>query len=491
MWPFPWHLLPVVLAPLVVALDWTPVDQILANGVSSGAFPGCVALVADRTGVLYERAWGSFTYGLPPPYNTDNPVVQLSTRYDMASLTKVMVATTAAMWFYQRGELDLDWAVSDPRLLGTAFAGQGKQTITVRHLLLHTSGFPPDPTPNEFFTFPFGCPFWNPANKPPLAFTCMSQIYTATMNQVLTAPVGSRFLYSDLSMITLMFVLGARARDLGYVPASMLDVSCASATAGSPAQLQCYYLAFVNSTVLQAAGMVDSTYVVSLRATWSLDVYTYLTITRRMYTSVCVCACVCVCVCVCLCVRVCMSGVCVCVCECVCVCVRVCMYVCVCVMPCHRFRPDPSLWPQVAPTWNETLGYRHEVVQGVVSDGNTYAMGGVSGHAGLFSTARDTYRLMRRIAFAAPSNSWLNASTVTLFTTVANSSFSSRALGWDTNAGPWQTYQGCGNFSANTFTHTGFSGAQPFVVLALIEKPCPRRGRKREVVSQQWMWMLW
>ncbi len=129
-----------------------------------------------------------------------------------------------------------------------------------------------------------------------------------------------------------------------------------------------------------------------------------------------------------------------------------------CVARC-RFRPDPSLWPQVAPTWNETLGYRHEVVQGVVSDGNTYAMGGVSGHAGLFSTAHDTYRLMRRIAFASPADAWLNASTVALFTTVANASFSSRALGWDTNSGPWQTYQGCGNFSANTFTHTGFSGA--------------------------------
>jgi CubicO group peptidase (beta-lactamase class C family) len=258
MWLVVVWLLPV-LASVVLALDWTPVDQILAEGVSSGAFPGCVALVADRTGVLYERAWGSFTYGLLPPYNADNPAVQLSTRYDMASLTKVMVATTAAMWFYQRGELDLDWAVSDPRLLGSAFAGQGKSAITVRQLLLHTSGFPPDPTPNEFFTFAFGCPLWNPNNKPPLAFTCMSQIYTATMNQVLSAPVGSRFLYSDLSMITLMFVLGARARDLGYI--SALDSSCASATAGSPAQLQCYYWAFANATVLQAAGMVDSTYV--------------------------------------------------------------------------------------------------------------------------------------------------------------------------------------------------------------------------------------
>ena len=58
----------------------------------------------------------------------------------MASLTKVLMATTATMTFYQRGELDLDTPVSDPSLLGPAFAVNGKQDITVRNLLLHNAG---------------------------------------------------------------------------------------------------------------------------------------------------------------------------------------------------------------------------------------------------------------------------------------------------------------------------------------------------------------
>ena len=57
------------------------------------------------------------------------------------------------------------------------------------------------------------------------------------------------------------------------------------------------------------------------------------------------------------------------------------------------FLPDQSLWVNIAPTWNDTE-YRHRVVQGQVSDGNSYASGGIAGHAGLF-------RYMRR-AFAVP-----------------------------------------------------------------------------------------
>ena len=49
----------------------------------------------------------------------------------------------------------------------------------------------------------------------------------------------------------------------------------------------------------------------------------------------------------------------------------------------------------------------------------------------------------------------MNATTARLFTTIANASKSSRALGWDTNAG---AYRGCGNFSDATFTHTGYTG---------------------------------
>ncbi len=62
------------------------------------------------------------------------------------------------------------------------------------------------------------------------------------------------------------------------------------------------------------------------------------------------------------------------------------------------------------------------------------------------------------------SNSWscFGQTTVRVFTTIANATFSSRALGWDTNI--WdpilQPYRGCGDFSPDTFTHTGYTGTQ-------------------------------
>jgi hypothetical protein len=43
-----------------------------------------------------------------------------------------------------------------------------------------------------------------------------------------------------------------------------------------------------------------------------------------------------------------------------------------------------------------------------VSDGNAYALGGIAGHAGLFSNVRDLFKLMHRWMWAAPSDHWLN-----------------------------------------------------------------------------------
>src|SRR5258708_28138337 len=52
------------------------------------------------------------------------------------------------------------------------------------------------------------------------------------------------------------------------------------------------------------------------------------------------------------------------------------------------YRPARKLWPQIAPTEIDN-NLRHRLVQGEVHDENAFAIGGVSGHAGLFSTAPD------------------------------------------------------------------------------------------------------
>ena len=99
-----------------------------------------------------------------------------------------------------------------------------------------------------------------------------------------------------------------------------------------------------------------------------------------------------------------------------------------------------------------------------MSDGNAFALGGVAGHAGLFATVRQLHSLLHQLLFApnaparapAVSARGVNATTARLFTRVANASFSSRALGWDTNQPGG--YLGCGALSAQTFTHTGYTG---------------------------------
>lgn len=119
----------------------------------------------------------------------------------------------------------------------------------------------------------------------------------------------------------------------------------------------------------------------------------------------------------------------------------------------------PADAASTAPTWNDTT-YRYELVQGVVSDENAYANGGISGHAGVFSTAQD----LSHIALAylnAPETTatFLNSTTVAKWATVANATQSSRALGWDTNAAN-NEYKGCQGFSAHTITHLGYTGTE-------------------------------
>ncbi len=107
-----------------------------------------------------------------------------------------------------------------------------------------------------------------------------------------------------------------------------------------------------------------------------------------------------------------------------------------------HYLPPPSVAPLCAPTENDTL-YMHRVIQGQVSDNNTYASGGISGHAGLFSNVNDLAIFMHRIMFAqevkitifstSKNDQFLNRTTVSLFIKEYNHTQSSRALGWNTN----------------------------------------------------------
>ena len=219
-----------------------------------GAYPGYSFALVSASGVLYSTTGGNYTYGVPPPANGGaNPRVSVDTLFDMASLTKVVATTSATAHLYQRGLLALETRVGD--VLGAAFDVNGKAPIVVRNLLLHNAGFAPDPSP--FWNAPsFACP--ETANfHPALAFSCMGQIYNSIVTQSLINPIGEKYVYSDLSFMTLALVVGSIVRNNALVAPHDLLPSCATATGANrePTSLNCYYEAYVRTVVLPSLGM--------------------------------------------------------------------------------------------------------------------------------------------------------------------------------------------------------------------------------------------
>jgi beta-N-acetylhexosaminidase len=114
---------------------------------------------------------------------------------------------------------------------------------------------------------------------------------------------------------------------------------------------------------------------------------------------------------------------------------------------------------QILPSENDRY-WRHQIVQGTVHDMGAAMLGGVSGHAGLFSTAHDvaTYFQMLLNGGTYGGKRIINESTVKLFTTRAAGS-SRRALGFDMKDLAADKLENLSNLvSNNCFGHTGFVG---------------------------------
>ena len=90
------------------------VDRILEAAIADGAFPGAVVAVGHRGKLVHLAAFGRQTYA------PDAPPIETDTLYDIASLTKVVATTTAAMILVDEGKLDLDAPVARylPRFTG-------------------------------------------------------------------------------------------------------------------------------------------------------------------------------------------------------------------------------------------------------------------------------------------------------------------------------------------------------------------------------------
>ena len=132
------------------------------------------------------------------------------------------------------------------------------------------------------------------------------------------------------------------------------------------------------------------------------------------------------------------------------------------------FCPPPNLRSQIPPTEDDAT-FRHRRIQGEVQDENAWVLGGVAGHAGLFSNVSDllcfsaaifdsTYKTLP----PGKTANLFNASTVEYFARRQQPEGSSRALGWDT---PSHKSSSGRYFSPQSIGHLGYSGCSLWIDL--------------------------
>ena len=155
--------------------NFSKVERIVNNAIEDSAFPGAVVLVEKNDKIVFEKAFGHFTY------DKNSSPMTLNTLFDLASLTKVISTTNCAMICIDRGLFKLDDRVAKyiPH-----FAANGKENITIRNLLLHNSGLPAYKRYYKMYDN---------------STDVLNDIYSTKLEY----PTGIKTVYSDLGIITL------------------------------------------------------------------------------------------------------------------------------------------------------------------------------------------------------------------------------------------------------------------------------------------------
>lgn len=110
------------------------VDSIITNGIKNHAFPGVQVLVAKKGDIIFQKAYGFYTYDSIQP-------VSLNAIYDLASVTKITAPVLALMKLYDEGKLDLDVPFS--RYWKPWKHIKNKNKLTLREILSHQAGLKP------------------------------------------------------------------------------------------------------------------------------------------------------------------------------------------------------------------------------------------------------------------------------------------------------------------------------------------------------------
>ncbi len=328
-------------------------DTIMRNAIKNGATPGAVLLVARDGVIVYQKAFGRFTYS---PHSER---VTVNTIYDLASVTKIAATTVSIMRLYDEGKIGLDDPIAKylPR-----FAENGKGKVTIKNLLMHDGGFPPDR------------PFYRMCRTP-------EEVVDSLFATKLVYKTGiDTMVYSDLDFIT----LGKLVEEVTGMPLNK----------------------YVKKTFYEPLGMRSTTY-----------------------------------------------------------------------------NPPKQWLNRIAPTeYDSTLG---TYIHGFVHDRNARALGGVSGHAGLFSTAHDLAVLMQMILNGGTYDSkrFFNKETVEFFTKRQVNNY---CLGFDNALSPYGRSALAGAFGPNAFGHTGFTGTSVYVypekkiiAVLLTNRVCPTRKNEK------------
>ena len=125
----------------------------------------------------------------------------------------------------------------------------------------------------------------------------------------------------------------------------------------------------------------------------------------------------------------------------------------------HTAFNPPAAWkPRIPPTADDKT-FRKRIIQGEVQDENASVLGGVAGHAGLFSTAADIATFAH--VLLSGGSPIIRRESLARFTRRESSPVgTSRALGWDTPSRPSQSGQ---HFSSSSFGHLGYTGTSLWI----------------------------
>lgn len=106
------------------------VDSIVADAIEKKVAPGCVVLAAKDGKIVFEKAYGYYTYNQTEP-------MTLESVFDMASVTKICATTVSVMKLYEEGKLDLKQKLGYylPWVNGT-----NKADLVIEDILLHQAG---------------------------------------------------------------------------------------------------------------------------------------------------------------------------------------------------------------------------------------------------------------------------------------------------------------------------------------------------------------